>query len=305
MVLGSGIDSMKIELTQGKIAIVDSEDYGWLNQWNWTAAKKKTGLGWYVYRQNLVTGDIFRPLTMARQILGLEYRDSRQADHINHDNLDNRRENIRILTAAANKQNQPSRGGSSRFVGVTWDRRGYWRAQIQVDGKMFNLGGYDSEEEAALARDAYVLAKGTHHALNLAKREVVIQEIPTARADRVFREQPRRSLEERFWEKVDIRGLDECWLWVGRGPSWQHARIRLGGKEGPNEGVHRVAWILTYGQIPEGLWVLHRCDTPRCVNPKHLFLGTVFDNNQDRHAKGRYSVPRDGKGKFVGLLSGY
>ena len=52
-------------------------------------------------------------------------------------------------------------------------------------------------------------------------------------------------------------------------------------------GAHRMAWIIAYGSIPQGLCVLHRCDNPPCVRPDHLFLGTKGDNNRDCVAKGR------------------
>ena len=51
--------------------------------------------------------------------------------------------------------------------------------------------------------------------------------------------------------------------------------------------AHRVAWAIAYGEIPDGLCVLHKCDNRRCVNAKHLFLGTKGDNARDRDAKGR------------------
>lgn len=90
----------------------------------------------------------------------------------------------------------------------------------------------------------------------------------------------RRPLVDKFWEKVAKRGVDECWL-------WQAAVNRCGYGRLHNELAHRVSWRLHNGDIPEGLGVLHRCDTPGCVNPNHLFLGTHLDNMRDALAKGR------------------
>jgi hypothetical protein len=52
-------------------------------------------------------------------------------------------------------------------------------------------------------------------------------------------------------------------------------------------GGHRFAWELAYGPIPDGLWVLHHCDNPPCVNIDHLYLGTVKDNTADMMRRGR------------------
>jgi len=76
-----------------------------------------------------------------------------------------------------------------------------------------------------------------------------------------------------------------CTLWTG-------SRFKEGyGHFGISRGVasyaHRFAWTLVHGPIPDGLFVLHRCDNPPCVNPDHLFLGTALDNAQDMIAKGR------------------
>jgi len=59
-----------------------------------------------------------------------------------------------------------------------------------------------------------------------------------------------------------------------------------------NLRAHRVAWIDTYGEIPEGMWVLHKCDNKSCVNPEHLFIGTAKDNTQDCIKKNRRNTPR-------------
>jgi len=98
----------------------------------------------------------------------------------------------------------------------------------------------------------------------------------------------KKTLEERFWEKVNVRGPDECWEWQASCRAKGYGQFYLRGKP---EKAHRVAWELTHGPIPNNLCVLHQCDNPSCVNPDHLFLGTVLDNNRDmlekdRHAKG-------------------
>jgi hypothetical protein len=92
-------------------------------------------------------------------------------------------------------------------------------------------------------------------------------------------------LENRFWSKVDKTG--DCWEWQG-GHVKGYGEITAGKRPGRTwRYAHRVAWELTFGPIPRGLCVLHRCDNRGCVRPAHLFLGTVADNNRDMWAKGR------------------
>jgi hypothetical protein len=93
----------------------------------------------------------------------------------------------------------------------------------------------------------------------------------------------RLTLAARFWRKVDRSG--ECWEWRG-------AQVLAGyGYFGISHGIpshaHRVAWVLTYGAIPRGLFVCHRCDNRLCVRPTHLFLGDALTNMRDMDAKGR------------------
>lgn len=64
--------------------------------------------------------------------------------------------------------------------------------------------------------------------------------------------------------------------------------------------AHRQAYVEEYGPIPKGLCVLHSCDNPSCINPKHLFLGTQLENIKDRNAKGRTAVGlKNGKNKIT------
>lgn len=90
----------------------------------------------------------------------------------------------------------------------------------------------------------------------------------------------------RFWSKVDRRGDDDCWKWIGG--SWHPFGYGLLAIDGINTGAHRVAWIIAHGTIPKTKHVLHRCDNPPCVNPAHLFLGSHTDNMRDKTSKWRH-----------------
>lgn len=86
-----------------------------------------------------------------------------------------------------------------------------------------------------------------------------------------------------FWDRVRVGAIDECWEYQGYRHPTNYGAFRIDGEE----YTHRVAWTLTYGKIPDGLQVLHRCDNPPCCNPAHLWLGTRQDNMIDRDNKKR------------------
>jgi len=105
----------------------------------------------------------------------------------------------------------------------------------------------------------------------------------------------RRPEAERFWEKVE-KGPG-CWLWKGGGT--RYGTFRRGSRSDGTYRLalaHRVAWELEHGLTPDG-FVCHTCDTPKCVRPDHLYLGTPQSNMNDKVRRGRHvSCPGESNG---------
>lgn len=91
-------------------------------------------------------------------------------------------------------------------------------------------------------------------------------------------------LRGRFGEKFCPEPNSGCWLWEGTTDPDGYGKMIVGGKQ---VRAHRLAYRLYIGDIPRGLLVRHKCDVPSCVNPRHLLLGTIADNNADKAARNR------------------
>lgn len=90
------------------------------------------------------------------------------------------------------------------------------------------------------------------------------------------------SVRERFF--IYTKKTDGCWPWLGGTDVNGYGKMSVDQKP---QLASRVSYMLHFGDVPAGLGVLHKCDTPLCVNPDHLFLGTQADNVADMHTKGR------------------
>jgi len=99
-----------------------------------------------------------------------------------------------------------------------------------------------------------------------------------------------KTLEERFWDKVDVSGFDNCWLWLAHKNQNGYGTMSVAGK------CRRATHVLFY--LRKGHWPVagrtanHHCDNPGCLNPKHLYLGTQISNVHDRERRGRRGCTR-------------
>lgn len=138
-----------ILLSQGRIAIVDDEDYTYLNQWNWVARKHRKQ--WYAVRTVKKDGNNIN-VHMHREIL--KPPDGIPVDHINHNGLDNRRANLRLCTTQQNSQNKLRSDNTSGYKGVCWDKeQKKWVVHITVNKKLVHLGRFTDITMAALTYD--------------------------------------------------------------------------------------------------------------------------------------------------------
>ena len=151
----------EIPLTQGKVALVDDEDYAALNAFKWSAYRG--GRTWYAVRAIRRPGggqttESLHRVVLARK-LNRDLTKKEYCDHVDGDGLDDRRENLRSVTWDQNMRNcwRRKADATSQYMGVSWHKaRGKWRARIRVPGKVVFLGYHATDIDAAMVREAYI-----------------------------------------------------------------------------------------------------------------------------------------------------
>lgn len=135
----------EIQLTQGKVALVDDDDFEWLNQWKWRISKR--GYAYRVESKKIGGKSIYMHVQITNRPIGMN------TDHINGIRLDNQRKNLRICTPAQNSKNHnKQQNNTSGYKGVYWDKKNNkWKAQIKNSGKQISLGRYENILDAAMA----------------------------------------------------------------------------------------------------------------------------------------------------------
>jgi hypothetical protein len=151
----------KIPIGEDLFALVDDEDYELVSKFNWHK-HKSSSYGQYYASSNV---------KMHRLVM--DAKPGEIIDHINGDSLDNRKENLRLCTHSQNQQNTQSRGGSSRYKGVSYNKKAKkWRGGFFIHGKTYYCGSFESEDECARAVDKKRLEIcGEFAVLNLPKRK--------------------------------------------------------------------------------------------------------------------------------------
>lgn len=141
----------RIPLTQGKFAIVDDEDYAYLMQWKWYAHKSK---GTYYAQRHTVCSVTKKHAVLSMHRVIIKCPQHLQADHRNHNGLDNRKQNLRACSHSQNQHNRRvTNCGASKYKGVYWNK-GKWQAGISHNDKNMHIIRCASEERAAMAYNA-------------------------------------------------------------------------------------------------------------------------------------------------------
>lgn len=160
----------KINLTQGKVALVDDEDFDWLNKYKWYA--NESGNTYYAMRVITIQSQnknknikrkrkrILMHVETLKHKLERELKPHKETDHINNNGLDNRKCNLREVNSSQNKMNRKKQNKktSSIYKGIYWYKnKKKWHVRIMLNRKSICLGYFDDEKEAAITYDKAAL----------------------------------------------------------------------------------------------------------------------------------------------------
>lgn len=106
---------------------------------------------------------------------------------------------------------------------------------------------------------------------------------------------------EQFWAKTKPN-KQKCWIWTRSLSTDGYGGVRFAAHRWR---AHRLAYTLTFGTIPHGKWVLHRCFNRRCINPDHLYIGTVVENNNDTVKAGRHHCAKMTPAQIIRIRKTY
>ena len=140
----------RMPLTHGEYALVDDEDYEWLSEYSWHVLKRRNTF--YAVGYVMENG---RPKNRRMHRMIIKAEEGQQVDHINHNGLDNRKENLRICTNNQNQMNSKKRPGmTSKYKGVSWHKqKKRWCSEIKINRNNIHLGSFKDEKKAAMVYD--------------------------------------------------------------------------------------------------------------------------------------------------------
>lgn len=144
----------EIPLTQGKVALVDDEDYDYLMQWKWNVTNPYKNI-WYARRTVNLGNNRYKTILMHRVILNID--NNALCDHKDHDGLNNQKDNLRSCTEKENMVNRRSCHKTSIYLGVHFYKKKYIVASITVNCETIYLGTFKEEKDAAIAYDKAAL----------------------------------------------------------------------------------------------------------------------------------------------------
>lgn len=275
--------------------------------WMWTGNREKKGYGHFTIGQKVVKAHRFSWLTQRGEIpeglLVLHRCDVRACVNPAHlwlgtngDNMADMRQKGR----AASGDQSPRRLNRDRYAAIARGEQS-GRSKLRADQVREIRKRHAAGEAIRALKREFGMSQWCIQAI---VRRITWKHLGERPEDDVLpvavvKEKKRKKpVEERFWEKVSVRGADECWTWTGA-QSKGYGQFKI---DGAQMAAHRVAWVLKRGPIPAGLDVLHACDNRRCVNPNHLSVGTCQENTDDKMAKGRHRVG-DKRGRLTPALA--